>query len=101
MDFKVAKGTSSQVKISMLRKYIAYAVIPSIGSLALADRMMIDKFPGARVDLMAPQPPTWMVYWHVISFFALLITSLVSIPHWQAFVGLLALVGFIYIASKY
>lgn len=85
----------------MLRRYIAYAVIPAIASLALADRVMIDQYPGARIDPMAPQPPTWMVYWHIISFFGLLITSLVSIPRWQSFVGLLALGGLIYIASKY
>src|SRR5215212_6758156 len=62
-ELKVAMGANSRVKISMLRKYMTYAVIPAIASLALADRVMIDKYPGARIDPMAPQPATWMVYW--------------------------------------
>ena len=89
-----------RLKISMFRKYVAYAVIPAIVSLALADRAVIDNYPGAPIDPTAPQPPTWMVCWHVVSFFGLLIISLISIPRWQSFAGLLAWVFFIYVASK-
>jgi hypothetical protein len=90
-----------RVNFSVIQKYVAYAVIPMFVSLALADRVMIDNYPGAPIDPTAPQPPTWMVWWHVISFFGLLIISLISIPRWQSFVGLLLWGLFIYVASKY
>ena len=38
---RVALSANMRVKYSTFRKYVAYAVIPAIVSLALADRVMI------------------------------------------------------------
>jgi hypothetical protein len=100
MFIGAAMRTNMRVKISKLRNFCAYAVIPAIISLALADRLLVDNYPAARIYREAPQPPAWLVWWHAISFIGLLIISLISIPRWQSFAGLLAWVFFLYVASK-
>jgi hypothetical protein len=92
---KVSQG------LSKARKIAAWTVIPAFFSLIYAHNILITKYP-APIDYYAnSSEPQMVLWWRNASLLLVLFVSLLSIPRWQSFVGLLATGIFLYFALKF
>jgi hypothetical protein len=84
-----------------IRKYLAWAIIPVFASLMIAHEILITKYPRTIGYSFAPEPPAWLLWWRNVSLFFVFLGSLLTLPRWQSFLGLLALGAFLYFALKF
>jgi len=70
-----------------------------IVSLMLAEKYLSSNFVYP-YNPHAP-PPGWALGWRLISFFAVVILSLISLPRWQSILGVLTALLFIYYLQGY
>lgn len=84
-------------KWSHLRRYrtiLAWVSLAATASLFLATWVIEPRFPTELARLGGPRAPEWLYTWRVASGCIALMTSLLSLPRWQAVVALLGIIGY-------
>jgi hypothetical protein len=70
-----------------------------IASLLLAEKYLSSNF----VYPYNPHvpPSRWELGWRLVSFFGVILLTLISLPRWQSIVGILTVLLFIYYLQSY
>jgi hypothetical protein len=76
----------------------AWIVLPAFVSFYIAQRVMLNQYPPV---YMAPRPPEWLLLWRNFSLCIALLSGLIGLPRWQAILGLLATVLFLFLVGRY
>ena len=73
--------------VANLRTFSAWTLLLAIVSLFISSYWISENYPGMWYAPSPPAPPPGMIRWRMISFEAVLIGSLSSIPKWQSWIG--------------
>jgi len=84
--------------VSRVRRVAVWIVLPAFVSFYIAQRIMLEKYPPVQ---MAPRVPEWVLLWRNVSLIIAVLSGLIALPRWQAIVGLLLTLLFVFLASRY
>jgi hypothetical protein len=85
-------------KFWKVRNVATQLIAPMIVSLFVATYFIESRYPTYISATGGPRGPEWMYHWRVLSALMVLVFSLLSLPRWQSFAGLLSLIFLAYMA---
>jgi hypothetical protein len=79
-----------------VRSRALWLIAPTVVSLFVSSYVIESNYPGEISSVGGPRAPEWMYYWRLSSLLLLLLFSLVSLPRWQSFAGLVCILIFFF-----
>jgi cytochrome c-type biogenesis protein CcmH/NrfG len=86
-------GSKGQL-LRRARTVLAWIAISGAVSVFLATWAIEPRYPTELARLGGPRAPEWMYTWRVTSLYVALLSTLLSLPRWQAIVALLAVITY-------
>jgi hypothetical protein len=84
---KIQETNSRMRWLIYLRTLAAWLLLFAVINLFISSYWIAEKYPGMWYAPSPPAPPTWLVYWRMISFYTVLAASLVSVPKLPFWIG--------------
>ena len=83
-------------KFSKVRNVVTWVIVPLIVIFVALSYYIESKYPVAIAATGGPRGPDWLYDCRNLDGLLLLVFSLLALPRWQAFAGLLTLALFVY-----
>jgi uncharacterized membrane protein len=85
--------------LKRIRDISSWSVLVMIASLLLAEKYLSSNYVYPYIP-HAP-PSRWELGWRLVSFFGVIVFSLISLPRWQSILGVVTILLFIYYLQSY
>lgn len=83
-------------KFLKIRDVATRLIAPAIVIFFVSSYFIESSYPTAIAATGGPRGPEWIYHWRVFNGLLIMVFSLLALPRWQAFLGLLSLVIFAY-----